>query len=93
MKVKYNINRTALGSPWGERDWTNAADHLIFDDHQLFDLNLVKKNCTLRGAKSITGFQTSRRGATVTLETLTNGEGVSKKRHNERYITVKRSFK
>ena len=49
MKVKYNINRTALGSPWGERDWTNAADHLIFDGHHLFDLNLVKKNCTLRG--------------------------------------------
>ena len=85
-----------MGSPWGERHWTNAADHLIFDGHQLFDLNLVKKNCTLRaggGAKSITGFQTSRRGATVTLETLTNGKGVSKKRQNERYITVKRSFK
>lgn len=54
MKVKYNINRTALGSPWGERDWTNAADHLIFDGHHLFDLNLVKKKVVpCRGQKAL----------------------------------------
>ena len=43
MKVNYNFNRAVLGSPWGERDWTDTVDHLIFNDHHLFDLNLVKK--------------------------------------------------
>ena len=32
-----------LGSPWGKRDWIDAADHLIFNGHHLFDLNLAKK--------------------------------------------------
>ena len=27
----------------GERDWIDAADHLIFNMHHLFTLNLVKK--------------------------------------------------
>ena len=50
MKVKYKINRTALGSPWSKGDWNDAADHLIFDDHHLFHLNLAKKrSCILRG--------------------------------------------
>ena len=57
MKVKYNIYSTALGSTWGERDWTNTAntaDHLIFDGHHLFDLTLVKKKVVpCRGQKAL----------------------------------------
>ena len=40
-----------MGQFWdsiaGKRDQIDAADHLIFNLHHLFDLNLVKKNCRL----------------------------------------------
>ena len=101
MKVKYKINRTALGSPWSERDWNDAADHLIFDDHHLFHLNLAKKrSCILRGgggggqkALRITGSQTSRRGAAVIIRYSYKWEVGSKKRQNKCYITVECSLK
>ena len=34
----------------GKRNWIDAADHLIFNVHYLFGLNLVKKK-VMRGKK------------------------------------------
>ena len=44
-----------LGGDGSKRDRIDAADHLIFNVHHLFDLNLMKKNCRLWGAKNVTG--------------------------------------
>ena len=45
MKVNYlnYINETILGSLGGKQDRIDATDHLIFNVHHLFGLNLVKK--------------------------------------------------
>lgn len=49
-----NFKRFAHEGQLPPPSWIDAANHLIFNVHHLFDLNLMKKNSSL-WRKSVTG--------------------------------------